>query len=957
MQQVLSRLFRARPGEWGAIVLLQVLVFLIICALLIVKPTASALFLSEYGAVGLPYMFLATAILAAVVSTGYSAALRRYSLLRVSLVSLVICFLILLGCASFVRLPSARPTVAAILYLWTALFGVLAASQFWMMASFIFDVRQAKRLFGLIGAGAIAGGIAGGYLTTLLAREIGTRNLILLAATLIVPCVILTAVVWRRYVARKQSVVARKRKVNASSEAPHRLILESKHLLLLCGIVALSVTAAKLVDYQFSVLAAERYGDQDRLAAFFGFWYSTFNIVALVIQLVLTHRVVQGLGVSGALLFLPIGLGLGAIVMLFVPGLHAATLSRSVDGSLKQSLSRASVEMLFLPLDEDTKKRVKTYIDVFIDSLAGGLGGVLLIGLTQVLGVSAPAISWCVLVLVVGWLVSVVLIREEYIEAFRAQLSHLQPKEHRSRLKSHHRKVMASFLQVLEEGQMSTHEKQLLFVLERTDDVRDESFREPVRRLLAHPSASVRSRALRSLYLQPGAELLEEVVPLLDDAELQVRSAAYDYLFSRTEAVGRQVLEPLLDSDRVDTSGPALVSLAMETANNEFARREWRVGKRLRARIRQLPALPPEDRSAWYLHLLQAAGRSNTATGRAFIQRCLLREEEDILRYAILAAGESLHEDLIVPLLHLIIEPRLRPLVINALVQYQTGLLSIIPGLIRSGELSLAEVRRLPAVLEKIDRQQTVDVLLALTERHFPHDLALRMEVLRALNAVQRDFPKRSVSAKWVYRNVVAEARLYDSQQKRLSVQYVLLRHTRSAEELAYREAYTSLLRQRSGGTFNRLFRLLGLRYPPADIIPVHLALGSDKIAIQVSGIEFLDNLLELSLKRLIIPLLDRQQRQEYEREHHLTDHREDVEQFRRREFKSLRRILRGKDTALKVAVLRLVSTLRDPKYLPLLAHYATAGDASRKVRLVAKEALEQLRATLEPVEVSLPPL
>ncbi|WP_420460580.1 Npt1/Npt2 family nucleotide transporter [Neolewinella sp.] len=952
MQQVLSRVFRARPGEWGAVVLLQLLVFLIICALLIIKPTASALFLSEYGAVGLPYMFLATAVLAAIVSTGYAAALRRYSLLRVSVISLVVCLLVLLGCASFIRLPLARPTVAAVLYLWTALFGVLAASQFWMMASFVFDVRQAKRLFGLIGAGAIAGGITGGYLTTLLAREIGTRNLILLAAALLVPCLVLTAVIWRRYVARKQSVVARKKKVSAAYEAPHRLILESKHLLLLCGIVALSVTAAKLVDYQFSVLAAERYGDQDRLAAFFGFWYSTFNIVALVIQLVLTHRVVQGLGVSGALLFLPIGLGIGAIVMLFVPGLNAATLSRSVDGSLKQSLSRASVEMLFLPLDEDTKKKVKTYIDVFVDSLAGGLGGILLIALTQVLGISAPAISWCVLLLVVGWLISVVLIREEYIEAFRAQLSHLKPKEHRNRLKSHHRKVMASFLQVLEEGQMSTHEKQLLYVLERADDLADDTFHEPVRKLLTHPSASVRSRALRSLYLQPGAELLEEVIPLLNDPELQVRAAAYDYLFSRPEAVGREVLEPLLASEDIATAGAALVSLASETAHNEYARRAWKVDKRLRRRIRQLAELPTDARSAWYLHLLKAAGRSNTATGRAFIQRCLLREEEHILRYAVLAAGESLHEELIVPLLHLIVEPRLRPLVINALVQYQGGLLTTIPGLIRSGELSLGEVRRLPSVLEKIDRQQTVELLLSLLERHFPHDLPLRMEVLRALNALRRDFPRLGVSPKWVYRNIVAEARVYDSQQQQLSVQYTLLHVAQSDEELTYRESYTGLLRQRMSGTFNRLFRLLGLRYPPADIIPVHLALQSDQVATQVSGIEFLDNLLELSLKRLIIPLLDRRQRQLAEQDRTFPSPDDNMAKLRRQEFKSLRRTLRGRDTALKVAALRLISTLGDPQYLPLLAHYAAAGDASRKVRLVAGQALEQLRASLAPAEV-----
>jgi len=951
MQQVLSSLFRARRGEWGAVLMLQLLIFLVICTLLIVKPTASALFLSEYGAVGLPYIFLATAVVAAVVSTVYSYALRVYSLLRVSAVSLLICLAILVGCAVFMRLPALQPTIAVVLYLWTAIFGVLAASQFWMMASFVFDVRQAKRLFGLIGAGAIAGGIAGGYLTNILAREIGARNLILLAAALLVPCLILTVIVWRRYVARKQSAISRSQKKESDFEPPHRLIFESRHLLLLCGIVALSVTTAKLVDYQFSVLAAERYGDQDQLAAFFGFWYSTFNIVGLVIQLVFTQRVVQGLGVSGALLFLPVGLSLGAIYMLFLPGLSAATLSRSIDGSLKQSLSRASIEMLFLPLDEETKKRVKTYIDVFVDSLAGGIGGLILIALTQVLSISAPAISWFVLLLVVAWMVCVVLIREEYIDAFRTQLSHLKPKRQRSRLRSHHRKVMAGFLQVLQEGQMSTHEKQLLYILERTDDLNDKSFREPVRRLLAHPSASVRSRALRSLYLQPGVELIDEVMPLLEDEDRAVRSAAFDYLFSRPKGgVDREVLLAYLEDPDPHIGGAALVSLATETANNTYSHRDWKVSKRIRTRVRALNDESPEDRKAWYPYLLRAAGRSNTAAGRAFIQRSLLEEDLEIVKYAILAAGESQHEDLIVLLLHLVLLPPVRPLVISALVQYQGGLLAVIPRLISSGELSIAEVRQLPAVIEKIDRRQTVDTLFSLVERWYPHDLPLRMKVLRSLNAVRRDFPKRKFPSRTVYRMIVAEARTLETQQDRLNVQLLLMHSTEGEEALHYREEYIRLLQHRMGNTFNRLFRLLGLRYPPADIIPVHLALNSDAVAMQISAIEFLDNLLELSLKRLIIPLLDRRQRQHRSSKGDPLGIDSDPDALRRQQFKSLRRLLRGPDRQLKIAALRLISTLANPRYLPLLAHYATDRNTSSEVRLVAQEALEQLRLSLSAV-------
>jgi hypothetical protein len=50
-----------------------------------------------------------------------------------------------------------------------------------------FDAREAKRLFGFIGPGAIAGSIFGGYLTSLLAPYIGSENLLFVCAALPIP--------------------------------------------------------------------------------------------------------------------------------------------------------------------------------------------------------------------------------------------------------------------------------------------------------------------------------------------------------------------------------------------------------------------------------------------------------------------------------------------------------------------------------------------------------------------------------------------------------------------------------------------------------------------------------------------------------------------------------------------------------------------------------------------------
>ena len=44
---------------------------------------------------------------------------------------------------------------------WVSLFSIVMVSQGWLVAANIFDSRQAKRLYGLLGLGALLGGLIG----------------------------------------------------------------------------------------------------------------------------------------------------------------------------------------------------------------------------------------------------------------------------------------------------------------------------------------------------------------------------------------------------------------------------------------------------------------------------------------------------------------------------------------------------------------------------------------------------------------------------------------------------------------------------------------------------------------------------------------------------------------------------------------------------------------------------
>ncbi|HQU53307.1 MAG TPA: Npt1/Npt2 family nucleotide transporter, partial [Saprospiraceae bacterium] len=309
-----KKAFDIRDGEMRRAFLMMAHIFLIISTLLIVKPTVNALFLATFGVRSLPYAFIWVAITAAIVTTLYARALHRVSFFQMLSGTLWFCVSSLILFGTLLLFGIAVHLVLYLFYVWVALFALVTTSQFWVLANMVFNSREAKRLYGFIGAGAIAGGIFGGYLTSFLAQFIPSEYLAFVGALLLGAIIPISRYVWRNYAAEKFT-----RYTDPEEEVPMkhpaRMVLESRHLTYIALIVGISVLVAKLVDFQFGGIASANIGDADELTAFFGFWYSTFNVISLLLQLFLTRRVVGTLGVGISLVFLP-GLILVATIML-----------------------------------------------------------------------------------------------------------------------------------------------------------------------------------------------------------------------------------------------------------------------------------------------------------------------------------------------------------------------------------------------------------------------------------------------------------------------------------------------------------------------------------------------------------------------------------------------------------------------------------------------------------------
>jgi len=84
---------------------------------------------------------------------------------------------------------------------------------------------------------------------------------------------------------------------------------------------------------------------------FFARFYAVMNAISLVVQLLLSSRLLSRLGVIGAVGIMPFLLTLGGASAFAVGGsMTVALVAKTFDGSLRHSLNRTGTELLYLPL-------------------------------------------------------------------------------------------------------------------------------------------------------------------------------------------------------------------------------------------------------------------------------------------------------------------------------------------------------------------------------------------------------------------------------------------------------------------------------------------------------------------------------------------------------------------------------------------------------------------------------
>ena len=267
------------------------------------------LFLTRYGVEYLPYMYLPLGIISLITSLGITALLGRVR--RESLYIFIPIGIAVLTVIAWLMLFSTWKTIYPILWLGKEVINSLVSLVVWGIASTVCDTRQSKRLFPLFNAGRILGAVIGGFGTGFLVDQIGTQNLLLVWAGML-----LLAFVFTRALLKDRVIVEQPRKAHRKQkqltliqemQQGYQFVRGSSLMKWVSAAAILFSVLYRCIDLPFAQAATAQYlGDEKSLAGFLGLFEGLCTAAAFLASTLIANRLYVRFGIMNAILALPI---------------------------------------------------------------------------------------------------------------------------------------------------------------------------------------------------------------------------------------------------------------------------------------------------------------------------------------------------------------------------------------------------------------------------------------------------------------------------------------------------------------------------------------------------------------------------------------------------------------------------------------------------------------------------
>lgn len=517
------KLLNIHPGEWPLVQKLFSLQFFQGAGIALFFTAAISQFLGKFPISELAYVFIISAFLLWIAGIISNKLEHKLSLQKLSVVMtlLMATSMLFFWIGEFVF---SGDWFYYIMLAWFNVLYLINNLEFWGLAAQLYDVRQSKRLFGVISSGDIPAKFLGYTIALLVIPFIGTQNLLLagffgMLFSLFFIRSIFQSADLSRLTAQTHKV---KQHQTAGLSAMLRNITGNKLIMRTAILSMIAFAGFVLIEYDFyaEIKESDRYTSDISFAAFIALFMGSARLVAWIFKLGFTSRIVAGIGNRNALLITPIAVFiLNVIVLIAFKYNHNSKLILYIFGvtailvdALRASINSPVLLTILQPLSTPERLRAHNIVKGIMDPFAYLFIGLLLLFLYKWNFYHLAVLCYIIITISVIWAVYVFLIQKQYLKTLIQTISsrHFTREE----FNVNEKQTLDRIAEKIHNGT----ELEVLYLLKMLDDDKGKINNQLIAVALKHPSTTVGIAALDIVQKKQLTEITGDVSDLISNS-------------------------------------------------------------------------------------------------------------------------------------------------------------------------------------------------------------------------------------------------------------------------------------------------------------------------------------------------------------------------------------------------------------------------------------------------------
>jgi len=402
-ERVLS-IFNIRPGERTPLLLFTLILFANMLSLETTFVVATSGFLSQIGVEQVPILWLVDMTIILVGTAGYSLVidrLPRKTLLQWLIFSLAMVYLLIRVLFTY---NTPDWLTYPLLYLLAEQQFLLVPIIFWALANDVYNVSQTKRLFPIMAAGGVIGGILGNTLAASSADFFIQRGLapyeLLLVNALILLISFATFQIFGRQI---QTANRQDRSMSAMRETLKEGwdFVKNVDTFRYLTIVMLGMGfALTILEFHFLTITSQTF-EGLAFQTFYGWFRVAQTVAILLMQGLIASRIINRVGLKKVFSVLPVSLVVLTLGVLAIPGAIGIITARLLGRVFLFGLDEPARKSLQGLIPDERRGRVSAFLDGYLYATGTIVASLILIALLAAVGVgwlSGNALVWVYLV-------------------------------------------------------------------------------------------------------------------------------------------------------------------------------------------------------------------------------------------------------------------------------------------------------------------------------------------------------------------------------------------------------------------------------------------------------------------------------------------------------------------------------------------------------------------------------